>query len=251
MTMIRHTAPIVKPAPRPKPQPRPFGEGLLEPCEPTGFVGLPASQWPAWTDSARWATTETIPDAFDDDELAPLEPPDEDAIPADVVAIRIIHGADQGEYKPVEGPQGREWSRLDGTYARIFEGAATRAYRAGRLAILSSVPPVPVKDLPPVWTAKDLRPAPGIERTHPDPADMMWWSGFALAAAGVDARPCSSWPADVQEAFRAGAVVGARDYDHAMDLEAERWELMSRASGHPHIEDAEWAEARMTPPVMA
>jgi hypothetical protein len=99
-------------------------------------------------------------------------------------------------------------SRLDGSNARIFETAATRAYRAGQLAILSTVTAVPVKALPPVWTTEDLRP-PRTERTHPDPADVLWWSGFVLTAAGVATQPCRDWQRDVQEAFRAGSIVRA------------------------------------------
>jgi hypothetical protein len=158
--------------------------------------------------------------------LSPISPLDAEAIPADVVAIRIVHGADHGEYKPVDGPQGREWSRLDDSYGRIGETAATRAYKGGRLAILSTLPVVPTKALPPVWTSEDLRAA--AEPVDHRAESVAWKLGFDLARDGeIPALP-KDCPKRVRAAFANGLEAGEFARASDLDLSSGRSPLLER-----------------------
>ena len=163
-------------------------------------------------------------------------------VPKSARWIRIVGGSSAGEYEAVADPHGRREWRLIGGDLRRDPAAVDRLFEVGRIAILSTPPKAPERPAKaPVWSNRDIRPEPRVEPARPTLADAFWWSGHTLASAGIEARPCSSWPEDLQEAFRAGAAEGLEAFDHDMAIESERWLDQERACGRGHMQE-EWAE---------
>jgi hypothetical protein len=135
---------------------------------------------------------------------------------ADFVAIRIVRGAERGEYRQVESPQGREWLRLDGTGARIFMGAADRADRSGHLTILLTVPNATTKG-PSGPAMVPTAPTPLVAPRDVLAEDEAYSSAFDLARDGIDAEPRNGLTEGVQVAFLQGLRDGARQRDVVLE----------------------------------
>jgi hypothetical protein len=234
MTIISRNRSIVHPYTRSRPV-RPFGLGVLElAVPPINRIAkdLPGRSW-----------------------IAPAETV-EPGIPAAAVKIRVNGLSGGGVWvrhmTTHPAPIGTPWKFETDLGRKLDPATADAWYRAGRVSILAEVPVAPpaptdpgdVESDPadwPAWTdeyrweSNESGPAwvdaiPSRRGFNPDPVDAAWEVGFSLYASGETGEAPAGSPTDVVAAWNQGALHGARQYDADMDLESEKWELMTRVA---------------------
>jgi hypothetical protein len=75
-----------------------------------------------------------------------------------------------------------------------------------------------------------------------------WKLAFDLGRDGANPAMPRDVSPRVRMAFASGLEAGGRARDEDIELESERWQLIDRASGHPHLAE-EFREMGMRAPI--